>query len=742
MTSQQSLERLVAGWMADEAGTPGDVEFIDRMVETTRRQRPRPRWLALVVEAPMRGQARLVVGSPTRRLAFAATLVVLALLGALAVGAFLLQRQALLDGWAGFRGGPGHDGAASVGLVGNPVARWTAHLGAPVKNNIAVMGEFAFVSTEDGILHALRIDDGIEQWTFEAGTSLTGPVASKDLVYVTDGRGILHALDVTTGSLRWSATHPVFSASAGTIDGGAIFVGTADGRVVAFDVQSGALRWDVAVSPTPDVVGSPAAGSGLVYAASRSGGLVALRPETGDLAWRFDTGDVQPGTVVHADGVTYVGSAPEAAGGPLRAIDSAGGQLRWSVDEPLFSPSVKGSLAISSSESGVISARDVVSGMERWRLEAPGITRPAAIAGGIAFIAADADRQILAVDLATGRVAWRLAVDGENQCCLAVAGGLVFAGTMNGTVYAIGGDGEHIVPPISSSAGTPTPLPTATAAGSPIPDPLRVVRRIDPADLGLEQVLGLVVSPSGDIYLTDLSDHVTRLDAAGTVIGSWGGSGSGEGQFDFTPASTSENVHGSIGVGPDGSVYVSDSDNHRVQVFNATGGFIRQFGAIGTLPGQFALAFDLTADASGNVYVLDDGLPRLTKFSPAGEPLWTADGSIDAVLAGHNHGATLDTLGRLVLVNDDHGSVMYVNADGRVVESFNGRGCDVAVDRNGNVVVSDCGNGPTQVFDAGHRLIGSSDISLKLLRFGPGEQVVGIGSDGAILFLALTLPPS
>jgi outer membrane protein assembly factor BamB len=347
-------------------------------------------------------------------------------------------------------------------------------------------------------------------------------------------------------------------------------------------------------------------------------------------------------------------------------------------------------------------------------------------------------------------VDWRLRVDGEIQCCLAVADGLVFAGTMNGTVYAIGGDGLPVSPQVPASGATqslsastgpsPSAPPSAPPSASPLADPIAITRRIDPTDLGLDQILGLVVGPSGDIYVSDLSDHVTRLDPTGKVIRSWGGPGSDPGQFDFSPASTSENDHGSIGVGPDGSVYVSDSDNHRVQVFTPNGDFVREFGSIGTAPDQFSLAFDLTADARGNVYVLDDGALNLRKFSSTGRPIWTADGSTDAVLAGHGHGATLDPLGRIVLVNDDQGKVAYVDPDGAVVDSFDAKGCDAAVDARGNVFVSDCSAQVTQVFDAGHRVIGSGQAGIALLRFGPGGQVVGLSGDRAILFLTVALP--
>ncbi|MBA2719311.1 MAG: PQQ-binding-like beta-propeller repeat protein [Chloroflexi bacterium] len=753
MTSQQSLERLVAGWMAQEAPAGSDAEFIDRIVAVTVQKQPRPAWLALLLESPMRRRSRVAVGSPMRRMAFVVALVLMGAIAALGVGAILLTQQTPPEDWSGFRGGPGHDGLGGAGPVGNPIARWTVPLGAPIRNNISVLGGLAIVPTEDGVLHAIRLSDGSEQWTYRAGTSLTGPAGLDDLVYVRDGRGTLHALEVATGTERWSVGGAVGSASSPTISDGSIYVGTSDGHVVAFDARSGERRWDREVAPSNEIIGSPAAGAGLVFAASPSGGLVALRAATGDVVWRLDTGGDPLGTVSYADGTAYVGAPSEDSSGRLRAVDVGKGLLRWVVDEPLSSPSVVGSRVISGSDHGVLSGRDAATGTELWRLNTKGINRAPAIAGGIAYVAADADRQVLAIDLETGHVLWRTPVDGENQCCLAVARGLVLAGTMNGTVYAIAGDGQLIGPsrafasaiataPPATVAPSPSVSTPATTA-SPLVDPFTITRRIDPADLGLGSLLGLVVAPSGEIYVTDQSDHVTRLDATGRVVGSWGGSGSAHGQFDFSPASSSENVHGSIGVGPEGTVYVSDSDNHRVQVVSPTGAFIRQFGSIESGRDQFALAYDLTADAAGNVYVLDDGLRNLRKFSSTGKRLWTADETTDAVLDGHGHTATLDAQGRIVLVNDDLGKVVYVDADrGTVVDSFDANGCDAAVDSKGNVFVSGCGTAQTQVFDVDHRLISASDRGISMLRFGPDGRAVALDQTGAILFLTVTLPPS
>ena len=296
------------------ASGASDAELIDRVVATTSQQRPRARWMALLREAPMRTHARVIVGSPTRRMALVVALLILGLLAAVGAGSFLLQRQPQSADWPGFRGGSGHDGIGGIGPVGNPVLRWTVHLGAPIKNNSRWSLDSRW--SRRGRRPSCHPAHGrLEQWRYRPGTSLGGSRGIADLVYVTDGRGILHGLDVATGAVRWDGSGAVSSASAATVSDGSVFVGTSVGHVVAFDAGTGVLRWEPRSPPASEVIGSPAVGAGLVFAASPTGGLVAIRPATGEVAWRFDTRGDPLGTVAYADGIAYVGTpsgAPRA----------------------------------------------------------------------------------------------------------------------------------------------------------------------------------------------------------------------------------------------------------------------------------------------------------------------------------------------------------------------------------------------------------------------------------------------
>ena len=268
-----------------------------------------------------------------------------------------------------------------------------------------------------------------------------------------------------------------------------------------------------------------------------------------------------------------------------------------------------------------------------------------------------------------------------------------------------------------------------------------IVTRYDAVSLGLVRPVDLAVAPNGDIYVTQSNDRVAEITPDGRVVRQWGASGSAPGQFDFNGLQAGNGAYASIAVAPDGRVYIADSDNHRVQVFEADGTFVRQFGSAGNGRGQFGLAFDLTVDAAGNVYVLDDILQHLTKFGPTGDVAWIANRTTNPALTGHSHGVTLDPQGRLVFGNDDNGKVIYLDTNGTFLDAFDAGACDISVDSAGNVYVGGCASPDIKVFDPRHTLIGTWAGALRdAPAFGPRGEVFGLDNNGNILKLRFNLP--
>jgi len=129
----------------------------------------------------------------------------------------------------------------------------------------------------------------------------------------------------------------------------------------------------------------------------------------------------------------------------------------------------------------------------------------------------------------------------------------------------------------------------------------------------------VAVSPSGDrVYVVDTgrveSNHhrVYVHGPDGAHLGTLGRRGDANGEF---------NLPTDAAVAPDGTLWVLDAGNFRVQAFDGEGRFLRQFGSVGQGMGQFARPRGLAVDREGLVYVSDASFCNVQVFQPGGELL-------------------------------------------------------------------------------------------------------------------------
>jgi predicted membrane-bound mannosyltransferase/DNA-binding beta-propeller fold protein YncE len=121
---------------------------------------------------------------------------------------------------------------------------------------------------------------------------------------------------------------------------------------------------------------------------------------------------------------------------------------------------------------------------------------------------------------------------------------------------------------------------------------------------------GIAVGPDGSVYVTDTWNHrIQKFTADGRFIKTWGTFGQGE---------TPESFYGPRGLAVDakGRVYVTDTGNKRVVVFDADGNYLAQFGSAGFQPGQFDEPVGIAIDRNGYVYVADTWNQRVQVFLP------------------------------------------------------------------------------------------------------------------------------
>jgi len=76
-----------------------------------------------------------------------------------------------------------------------------------------------------------------------------------------------------------------------------------------------------------------------------------------------------------------------------------------------------------------------------------------------------------------------------------------------------------------------------------------------------------------------------------------------------------------VALDADNNLYVSDTYNNRIEVFDADGNFIRQFGKAGDRPGKFTRPKGIAIDVDGHVWVADAVQDRVQCFTPEGDLL-------------------------------------------------------------------------------------------------------------------------
>jgi uncharacterized protein (TIGR03663 family) len=211
---------------------------------------------------------------------------------------------------------------------------------------------------------------------------------------------------------------------------------------------------------------------------------------------------------------------------------------------------------------------------------------------------------------------------------------------------------------------------------------------------------GIAVSPRGEVFVADTWNHrVQKLGVDGRPIHSWGQLADTRGDPNASPGQ----FWGprDIAIGPDGLLYVSDTGNKRIQVFDADGNFVRAFGGAGPEPGKFNEPVGLAIQGD-TLFVADAWNGRVQRLGLDGSPR----GAIP--VAGWESKAVtnkpyiaVDGQGLIYTTAPERGDVLAVAPDGQaraVARPSDGAGrlavpTGLTVGPNGELYVAESGGG-------------------------------------------------
>jgi polyvinyl alcohol dehydrogenase (cytochrome) len=353
--------------------------------------------------------------------------------------------------------------------VASLVQRWS-FADSAVTSTPAVYKGTLYFGDWNSVLHAVDAKTGESIWATPVQAPMPPnqindtPYVTEDVVYIGAHTALLSAVKRASGEMLWQTTidtqallmlwsSPVVIDDLLVIGVGSyqVFVPSMPpfrGNVVGVDVKTGATKWKLYLTEGSGVsVWSSAAvdrgrklafiGTGQEYAqgasSPHSDALVAIRYETGELAWstQFTMGDRYQ--IPTANGPDHdVGASPnlfEAGGRAMVGVGDKGGRY-FALDRDTGSVVWHTLLTPGGSNGGVMASTAYANGVI-YVASNNGNTGGAAGVGG-----GPGEATIFALDAATGDVRWRVTVTPGTFGGLAVANGLLFVPTLAGEARA------------------------------------------------------------------------------------------------------------------------------------------------------------------------------------------------------------------------------------------------------------------------------------------------------------------
>jgi sugar lactone lactonase YvrE len=220
---------------------------------------------------------------------------------------------------------------------------------------------------------------------------------------------------------------------------------------------------------------------------------------------------------------------------------------------------------------------------------------------------------------------------------------------------------------------------------------------------------GLRIDRDDNIWITDVGSHiVVKMNPKGEVLMTLGTKGQA-GVWDETAGTRLFNEPNDVVIAPDGDFFVTQGHlpgpgrgNPRVLKFDKTGKFLKTWGGKGTGPGEFDVAHGLQIDSKGLLWVTDRENQRIQIFDQDGKYLR------EVKFAGLPCGLDFSG-GYIYMVNGFAGQLLKLDLNGKVLAAMGkpGKGAGefgeahaVTVGPKGEVFIADTVNSTLQVFKA------------------------------------------
>jgi outer membrane protein assembly factor BamB len=391
-----------------------------------------------------------------------------------------LAQSATNGDWATFNHDSSHTGYSPSAGPNTNQTLWTFTTGDKVESSPVVANGVVYVGSDDGYFYALNASNGELIWKYNTYGPIQSAATVVDGVVYFGGfhSHAVFALNAYTGDLIWnSPTTSIFpnEISSTTVGNGLVYIEVnndgSGGELLALNSSTGSTAWKY--SPSAWLSTTPALYGDELYVGV-PGRIVALNASSGEVNWQFlvtrngpnanmGDGAYSGASSLSIDqGLLFVGTSVQT----IQAWNASTGALVWigNIEGAVYYSTVavaNGKVYASTTWGGIanelkppgVTALSEKTGEHIWSSTLASIMHSSpAVADNMVFVGSDnighppsdsypkvADGgSVYALNAQTGATIWSYSTGDEVYSSPAMAYGIVYVGSNDGKIYAIG----------------------------------------------------------------------------------------------------------------------------------------------------------------------------------------------------------------------------------------------------------------------------------------------------------------
>lgn len=193
-------------------------------------------------------------------------------------------------------------------IGGNGAVLWKYNANAKIVNTGVANKQVVYITSDDGMLHAVNLANGEKLWSLSLGGKLTSPVINENILYVGGTNNAVYAVNLLTRKVQWSYRMKQEVIAPLNMNGNILFIPGQDGTLYALDTITQKPVWQFETKGSLSGGVATSGKNGMIYFGSEDSYLYAITLNEGRELWKYKTKSMIRSTPAISDNMIYIAS--------------------------------------------------------------------------------------------------------------------------------------------------------------------------------------------------------------------------------------------------------------------------------------------------------------------------------------------------------------------------------------------------------------------------------------------------